>query len=216
MNVSAPLAPPGTRACAWCAALAAGLLLALAGIAFGALALQRARAPVFHGMTLDAGEPVSGLAFAGENGPVSIESFRGKPLVLFFGYTNCPDVCPTTLSDLSRAVKSLGAQADAVQVAMVSVDPERDSPQRVANYARAFHPSFAGLSGDAEQIAQAAMQFGVHYARTGEAAQSAVGYAMEHTASVMVLDAEGRLRLIFPFGMSNADIAEDLRALIGS
>ncbi len=194
----------------------AGLLLALAGITAGALALQRQRAPVFHGMALDAGEPVSGLAFAGENGPVSIESFRGKPLVLFFGYTNCPDVCPTTLSDLTRAMKSLGAQADSVQVAMVSIDPERDTPARIANYARAFYPSFAGLSGDADQIANAAMQFGVHYARTGEAAQSAAGYAMEHTASIMVLDAEGRLRLIFPFGMDSAEIAEDLRALAGN
>lgn len=216
MNAATPLSPPTTRLPGRRIAALAGLLLALAGIALGAQALQRARTPVFHAMALDASEPVSGLAFAGENGPVSIESFRGKPLVLYFGYTNCPDVCPTTLSDIARAMTSLGAQADKVQVAMVSIDPERDTAERMANYTRAFHPSFTGLSGDAEQIANAAMQFGVHYARTGEASQSAAGYAMEHTASVLVLDADGRLRLILPFGMSSADIADDLRALLGN
>ncbi len=169
--------------------------------------------PSFHGMPLQDPQPVSSLSFSGADGrKVTIESLRGRMLVVYFGYTNCPDVCPTTLIDLSRALKALGPRAEQVRVAMITVDPERDPPDRMDNYAQAFNPAFIGLSGSPEQIADAASRFGVHYARSGD---HPTGYAMEHTASVMVLDAEGRLRLVMPFGLSSAEMAEDLLALLG-
>ena len=218
MNAAAPLSPEAPRHDGKRLLAILGALLAVAGLIAGALAWQRARTPVYHGMLLDASEPIDGLTFVAEAGrAVSIESYRGKPLVVYFGYTNCPDVCPTTLSELARATKALGERANDLQVAMITIDPERDTPDHMSQYARAFHPAFAGLGGSADQIADAAMRFGVHYARSEEGATtSAAGYAMEHSASVMVLDASGQLRLIFPFGMSSAEMAEDLRTLLES
>ncbi|MCX6018213.1 MAG: SCO family protein [Chloroflexi bacterium] len=169
--------------------------------------LRAQRAPSFHGMALDAGDPIAGLTFAGENGPVSIESLRGKPTVVYFGYTQCPDVCPTTLSDVAKALRSIGADADAVQVVMITVDPQRDTPAHLARYVRIFDPHFVGLSGSEEQIADAAARFGVHYARQGDGAS----YSMEHTASLLLLDAAGRLRVILPYGMPAEQIADDLK-----
>jgi len=181
-------------------------------VAAGSFLLLRPRTPSFHGMTLDAGAPISGLTFEHENGPVSIESFRGRPAVFLFGYTQCPDVCPTTLSDLARALKSMGADASAVQVVMVTIDPQRDDAVHMARYTRIFDSRFVGLSGSETQIADAASRFGVHFARSSDAAGDA--YSMEHTASLLVLDAEGRLRVILPYGMPYTDIADDLKAAL--
>jgi protein SCO1 len=172
------------------------------------------RAQAWRGVALDSAEPLAGLHFVTDTDrAVEIEDFRGRVTLVYFGYTNCPDVCPTTLGDVSRALQQLGADARDVQVVFVSVDPDRDAPARVANYAHAFHPDFIGVTGDPEQIADAAARLGVHYEKSGGDG-SAAGYAMAHTASVTVLDRAGRPKLIFPYGMSSDAMAADLRALV--
>jgi len=176
--------------------------------------LPRVQPRVFHGMILQATAPAADFTLTAHTGEqVSLSDFRGKWVVLYFGYTFCPDVCPLTLADLARAVRLLDAkQADRVQVMMISVDPERDTPQRLAQYAPAFHPAFLGLTGSEEALAAAATPFGIYYAR--QEVGGASGYLVDHTASVTVLDDQGRVRLIWPFGVSAEMMAEDLRGLV--
>jgi protein SCO1/2 len=143
----------------------------------------------------------------------SLADFRGKLIVLFFGYTHCPDVCPTTLADVARALAELGPdQAARVQVLFVSVDPERDTPAMLKAYVPYFHPAFLGLHGSPEEVAAAAKEFRIVYRRHVEAGAS--GYLVDHTAGSYVLDGKGRLRLFLPFAQPAPDIAHDLRLLL--
>lgn len=176
--------------------------------------LPRVQPRVFHGMILQATAPAADFTLTAHTGEqVSLSDFRGKWVVLYFGYTFCPDVCPLTLADLARAMRLLDAkQADRVQVMMISVDPERDTPQRLAQYVPVFHPAFLGLTGSEEALAAAATPFGIYYAR--QEVGGASGYLVDHTASVTVLDDQGRVRLIWPFGVSAEMMAEDLRGLV--
>lgn len=137
---------------------------------------------------------------------------RGRSVLLFFGYTSCPDVCPTTLAEFKQVRTALGPQAERVRFVFISVDPERDTPAKMLEYARAFDPSFIGLSGSEEQLAQIWRDFGV--VRQKEDAGSAGGYFVTHTARVFGVDPAGNLRVTFPFGADPADIASDLRHLL--
>jgi protein SCO1/2 len=142
-----------------------------------------------------------------------LEDFRGKLVVLFFGYTHCPDVCPTTLSDVAAALQSMpAAEAARVQTLFVSVDPERDRPELLKEYVPYFHPSFLGLYGTPEEVAAAAREFRIHYRKHVEPGAS--DYLVDHTAGSYVLDVGGRLRLFLPYGQPAADIAHDLRLLL--
>ena len=175
-----------------------------------AVAIPRLRPPTFHGMVLQTSNgPASDFMLTAHTGEeVSLSDFRGKHVILYFGYTFCPDVCPLTLADLGQAVRLLGEKGEDVQVLMVSVDPERDTAERLAQYAPAFHPSFVGLTGSPEDIALAATPFGIYYEK--REVEGASGYLMDHTASITLLDDKGRVRLIWPFGTSAEFIAEDL------
>lgn len=145
----------------------------------------------------------------------SLEDFRGKLVVLFFGYTHCPDVCPTTLSDMAQAMRLLApADAARVQVLFVTVDPERDTPDVLKPYVTYFHPSFLGLHGTAEEVGRAAREFKITYRRYTEPGAS--DYLVDHTAGSYVLDGKGRLRLFLPYAHPPADIAHDLKALMSS
>ncbi len=154
------------------------------------------------------------LALTDHNGrAVTLETFRGKLVVLFFGYTHCPDVCPTTLSDMAQAFALLPAQeVERVQVLFVSVDPQRDTPEILKEYVPYFHPSFLGLYGTPEAVAAAAREFKVVYRRHETPGES--GYLVDHSAGSYVLDTSGRLRLYQPFGQPPDDIAHDLRLLL--
>jgi protein SCO1/2 len=143
---------------------------------------------------------------------MQLAELRGKYLLLFFGYTYCPDVCPTTLADLSRAVQALGAKAEQVQVIMVSVDPERDTPQRLGAHLAAFDPSFIGLTGTPEQVSALATAFGIFYEK--HEGSPATSYLVDHTASVTLVDPEGYVRMLFPFNTSGQGIAADLLPLL--
>ncbi|OYY93326.1 MAG: hypothetical protein B7Y41_11115 [Hydrogenophilales bacterium 28-61-23] len=156
------------------------------------------------------------LALTDHNGrPVTLDSFKGKVVVLFFGYTHCPDVCPTTLSDMATAMKLLPpAEAARVQVLFASVDPERDTPETLKAYVPYFHPGFLGLYGTPAQVAQAAREFKIVYRKHVE--PGATGYLVDHSAGSYVLDWKGDLRLYLPFALPPADIAHDLSVLIRS
>lgn len=125
--------------------------------------------------------------------PRRLDDFRGRLVVLFFGYTQCPDVCPTVLSTMSQVMELLGTDAPKVQVVFVTIDPERDVQALLAQYLGAFHPSFLGLRGDAAATARWAESFKVHYERRPGAAPGQ--YTMDHSTGSYVLDARGRLRL---------------------
>ena len=142
----------------------------------------------------------------------TLDDFKGKVTVLFFGYTQCPDVCPTTMAELAEVKKSLGADGDKVQGVFITVDPERDTPEVLKNYVASFDPGFVALRGTPEQTAAAAKEFKVFYAKVpGKAPGS---YTMDHTAASYVLDREGKLRLFVRYGSGAPALAADLKALL--
>ena len=142
----------------------------------------------------------------------TLADFRGKVVLLFFGYTHCPDVCPTTLAELSQVMKMLGPAADRVQVLFVTVDPERDTPAVLSRYVTAFDPRFLGLYGDAAATRRAAKEFKVFYEKHDGPAPGE--YSMDHSAGTYVIDPKGRLRLFVRNSKAAADLAHDIRTLL--
>ena len=186
------------------------LVIAIAGW----LLLPRLLPYTYHGRVVDPAQPISDFTLIGpDNQPVKLSDFRGKLVVLYYGYTFCPDVCPTTLAELARAMQKMGRQADDVQVIMVTVDPGRDTPGVLAKYVANFDPHFLGLSGTPDQIAAAAKPLGIYYQK--HEGTAATGYVIDHTATVSVLDRQGYLRLEFTYGAPAEDIASDLSHLLG-
>jgi len=185
------------------------VILIAAGLAF--YFIQRPHA--FYGDAVQPGITVQDFTLTGVHGPVSLHDFRGKQLViLFFGYTYCPDVCPSTLVNLRQAMQQLGPSAGAVQVVMVSVDPDRDTPEVLANYVANFDPSFVGITGTKDQIDPIASANDVFYEI--KPGISPDDYLISHTATLLVLDADRNLMLRIPFGNTPAQIADDLKYLL--
>ncbi|WP_078033023.1 SCO family protein [Massilia sp. KIM] len=154
-----------------------------------------------------------GFSLTDHNGkPRTLQDFRGKLTVLFFGYTQCPDVCPTTMAEMAAVLKELGPSADEVQVLFVTLDPERDTQELLASYVPAFDKRFLGLRGDAEATARTAKEFKVFYSKVpgSEPGQ----YTIDHTAGSYVFDREGKARLFLRHGQGPAPIAHDLRQLL--
>jgi len=142
----------------------------------------------------------------------TLADYRGKAVVVFFGYTQCPDVCPTTLSALAEAMKKLGPDADRVQVLFVTVDPERDTPALLAEYVPAFDPRFAGLYGDAAATERVAKEFKVIYQKQPGATPGS--YTVDHSAGTYMFDPQGRLRVYVSHGQGPEVFAHDLRELL--
>lgn len=143
----------------------------------------------------------------------TLTDFKGKVVAVFFGFTQCPDVCPTTLATMKAVKDKLGADGDRLQVVFVSVDPERDTPEFLAKYVTAFDPSFIGLTGSPDAIAQTAKAFKVFFQKVpGKTPES---YTIDHTASTYLYDPQGRLRLFVRHGQSADAIAQDINALLG-
>lgn len=165
----------------------------------------------FHASEVGAKYAGADFKLTDHNGkPRTLADFRGKVVVLFFGYVHCPDVCPTTMADLRQAMETLGADADSVQVLFVTVDPERDDRELLAQYVPAFHSSFLGLYGDASATAQAASAFDVMYQKQ----PSKSGYNMDHSAGTFLMDGQGRVRLLAPYGQSGEWLTQDIRMLL--
>ena len=141
----------------------------------------------------------------------TLQDFRGKAVVVFFGFTHCPDVCPTTLAELAQAIKQLGPDAQRVQVLFVSVDPERDTPQALAKYVTAFDARFLGLRGDAAATQRVAKEFKIYY----EKRKTGDSYSVDHSSQSYVIDPQGRLRLLVRPDRIAADLPADLKILLG-
>lgn len=141
-----------------------------------------------------------------------LADFRGKVVLLFFGYANCPDMCPTTLAKLGHGMRLLGADADGVQGLFVTVDPKRDTPQVLAQYVPAFHPAFLGLYGTEQQTASAAKEFKVYF--QAQKPGDSGFYTVDHSGPVYALDRRGRLRLFIKPEMDVESMARDLRVLL--
>ena len=142
----------------------------------------------------------------------SLGDFRGKVIVVFFGYTSCPDICPTTLSRLAAVLKALGPEAEKVQVLFVSLDPERDTRERLKEFVPWFHPSFLGLYGDTAQTKAVSEEFRVFSSRKEVGSQ--LGYVLDHSSGAYVYDPAGRLRLYVRDSASVEDIVTDVRQLL--
>ncbi len=152
------------------------------------------------------------LTRADTNQPIALSSLRGKVVVLYFGYTFCPDVCPTTLAKLAQARGQLGAQAADIQVVMITSDPERDTPAVLGRYVAAFDPTFLGLTGTVEQVTPVAASLGIYIKKNEGSA--ATGYLVDHGAQMLVIDRDGYLRLLLPPTMEAPEVANDLRVVL--
>ncbi len=188
-------------------------LVVLAVGVYGArTVLARARPYVFHGSVIQSTEKAPQVSLQSGDGPVSLADFAGEVVVLYFGYTFCPDVCPTTLAKMARAMDLLGDRSDEVNVVMISVDPERDTPEIVSEYVRHFDPRFIGVTGPPEVIDRVATVYGVYYEKAEGSA--ATGYLVNHTATLMVIDREGYLKVVLPFEGTAEEIAADIEYLL--
>ena len=180
-----------------------------------ALVLGCDQAPKFKSTDITGVDYGKSLDLTDYNGQARhLQDFRGKLVVLFFGFTHCPDVCPATMAETAQALKSLGPDAEKVQVLFVTVDPERDTPEALRQYVTAFDPRFLGLYGDADATRRAAKEFKIYYEkRSGSAPGS---YTMDHSAQTYVLDAQGRLRLLVRSERIAQDLPADLKALLAA
>lgn len=158
--------------------------------------------------------PAAEIELARDNGTnFRLAGMRGKIVLLFFGYTSCPDVCPTTMAELKTALDKIGEEhAKNVQVVFVTVDPERDTPQRVQEYVNHFNKDFIGLSGPESQLAKIWSEYGVF--REIVEGTSAAGYLVDHTARVTLIDQDGNLRVSYGFETPVEDIVHDLKLLL--
>ena len=157
----------------------------------------------------DFGQP---FTLTGQDGkPHALGDYQGKAVALFFGYTHCPDICPTTMLEYQQVMKLLGKDSDRVQVLFVSIDPQRDTPAVLAGYVPFFDKRFMGLTGSAEQVAKVAAQYKIVAQRQDRADG---GYTMDHSAGSYLFDTAGKLRVYVPYGTPAADIAHDLQQLL--
>ena len=141
----------------------------------------------------------------------TLSDFRGKVVVVFFGFTHCPDACPTTLVELARVARDLGPDASRMQVLFVTVDPERDTPAVLQQYVPNFHPAFLGLHGTAEETARTTKEFKVYFQKQPLPGGS---YTVDHSAGTFILDEEGRLRLFAQYGAGSSALLHDIRLLL--
>jgi protein SCO1/2 len=169
--------------------------------------------PLLHGAIIDPPKAMPDFSLSSLQGPSSLNDYRGKLTVIFFGFTNCMDVCPATMAKLSAALDKLGDKAAAVRVVFISVDYKRDTPASVAAYAAKFRPDFVGLTGSQAQIDAITKDYGIYY-KLGQADASG-NYEVEHTAIMMALDKQGRLEMTWPPEQQPDEIASDLAVMLG-
>lgn len=166
----------------------------------------------YNGTLVDASGPPEEFVLQSADGDVHLSDFRGDLVVMYFGYTNCPDFCPATLSKLAKVREQLDDDAGDVQVLMISVDPERDNPDRLQQYMSAFDSSFIGLTGDEDAIRAVTSQFGIFY--QSQPGSDATGYLVDHTTTLVVVDQEGRQRLFLSYDLTTEQVVNDLENLL--
>ena len=169
--------------------------------------------PTFHFTDITGAEFARKLELTDADGkPRSLADWRGKVIVVFFGYTQCPDVCPTTMAELAQIRTQLGADGDRLETVFVTIDPERDTPEVLKAYVANFGPNVAAQRDDAEQTAAAAKEFKVFYAKVP--GKTAGSYTMDHSAASFVFDPAGRVRLFVPYGADTKLLTGDVKQLL--
>lgn len=180
---------------------------------FGLAGCSERTAPAFRNTEISGAEFGRSLALKNHHGkPTSLADFKGKAVVIFFGYTSCPDVCPTTLARFAEVMKQLGGDAGRVQVLFVTIDPERDTPEKLAAYVPWFNSSFIGIYGDKAGTEAAAREFKVFFTRSK--GSEGMGYVIDHSAGAYVFDPAGRIRLYVKDDASVEAIVSDLKRLL--
>ena len=182
-------------------------------IALGLLLSACDKPPAFKSTDISGVDWGKGFALTDHNGkPRTLADFKGKVVVLFFGYTQCPDVCPTTLASMNETLKLLGDDAARVQVLFASLDPARDTQALLAQYVPQFNPSFLGLYGDEATTAALAKEFRAFYTKVPGATPTS--YTIDHSTGSYAFDPQGRLRLLLKHGDAPANLAADLKLLL--
>jgi len=182
-------------------------------VLLGALAVAGCTPDKFRATDITGAQFARTLQLTGHDGaPRSLADFKGKVVVVFFGYTHCPDVCPTTLSQFAQVAKQLGNRADRLQVLFVTVDPERDTQEVLARYVPAFDSRFLGLYGDAEATARVAREFKVVYQK--QPGKTAETYTVDHSAGTFVFDPAGNVRLFVRHDQPVEDLVHDIELLL--
>ena len=170
------------------------------------------KAPAFQLTDITGAQFARDFQLIDHNGkPRTIADFKGKVVAIFFGYTRCPDACPTTMGELALVMKELGTDAGRLQVLFITVDPERDTPEVLSRYVPAFHPSFLGLYGDAEATARTAKEFRIVYQKQP---LKDGGYSVDHSAGSYLYDTSGRVRLFAQYGQGAQPLLHDIRLLL--
>ncbi len=175
----------------------------------GVMLLGGRRVYDFHGTYFDPAAPAANFTLRSADGPVHLSDFAGKVVVLYFGYTYCPDVCPTTLNHLARALHAAGDPQD-VQVLFITVDPARDTADRMAEYVRQFDPAFIGLTASPDTIDAVAKAYGIYHQKSEG---SGTAYTIDHSATITVVGRKGMVRLLWPPDLTPEQMAQDLTAL---
>jgi protein SCO1/2 len=190
--------------------------LPVAGLVIGLVAVvvlwNAVRPHTFAGTVMQSLQPAYEFTLTGpDDQPVGLRDLRGKVVLLFFGYTSCPDICPTTLYEMRDMLDDLGGKAEDVRVVFVSVDPEKDTPQRLQAYLANIDPRgrLTGLTGSLDTLNEVAAQYGIFFQK--RAYNDSGGYLIDHTATVLLVDGEGYLRVVYPYGTPGAAIADDVR-----
>ena len=190
----------------------AGFLIgAIAGAGVLLVATPQGGQPVQSSGTAQIGGPFSLVGADGK--PVTDRDFRGRYMLIFFGFTHCPDICPAELQVIAQALEQLGDKAKNVVPIFITLDPERDTPEAMGNYLKSFGPNFVGLTGSPEAIAAAAKAYRVSYAKV-EDKESAADYGVDHSALVYLMDPKGRYVTHFSYGLSAEQMAEKLGKLL--
>lgn len=167
----------------------------------------------FHGVDITGVPYADGFSLTDFNGKQrTLADFAGKVVVMYFGYTQCPDICPASMQVVAQAMDDLGAKAKDVQFLFVTVDPTRDTPEILKAYVTHFNPTFLALTGTPEQIALTAKNFKVYYKKVP--GKTSGSYTMDHTAGFYVFDPKGKIRLFEREGVSAKDLAQDINALL--
>ena len=196
-----------------------GELVAVGALAVAAVIASMVWRPTdpFKGEPLEPARPVPAFTLVDQHGrPFSSDALKGKVVAVFFGYTHCPDVCPATLNLFALARRQLAdaPESEAVRFVFISVDPERDTPQRLEEYLQAIDPGIIGLTGTPPQVREVLEAWGVTAEKVPLSANDPTTYTMTHTASVLLLDETGRIRVRVPFGSSADDLVHDIRELL--
>lgn len=173
-----------------------------------------ARPTPMGGTPIDPPRSVGDFTLTSHTGaPISLSDLRGRPVLLFFGYTYCPDVCPTTLSEFKRVKEQLGDTGSRVAFVFISVDGARDTPERLARYVTGFDPEFIGMTGPEGQIRAIGADYGIYFEKV-EIEGNSDAYLVDHSAATYLIDQEGRLCMIYPFQTAPSAISNDIRQLL--